>query len=99
MFSTKRNAVLQDTLTFKTLSMEEILKRVLKFEQIKQTTQAIQKTKVDTAVPEPGVNPGSAISIKGLIRFVARLRMEGTARVVSMPPGPHSCVLGPHGPV
>ena len=44
-----KNVVLQDTLTFETFSPEEVLKRALKFEQSKQTTQAFQKTNATTA--------------------------------------------------
>ena len=39
-----RNAVLQDTLTFETFTPDEVLKRAVKFEQSKQTTQAFQKS-------------------------------------------------------
>ena len=39
-----RNPVLQDTLTFETFTPEEVLKRAVKFEQSKQTTQAFQKS-------------------------------------------------------
>ena len=39
-----RNVVLQDTLTFETFTPEEGLKRVIKFEQSKQTTQAFQRS-------------------------------------------------------
>ena len=44
-----KNVVLQDTLTFETFSPEEVLKRALKFEQSKQTTQAFQKANSPTA--------------------------------------------------
>ena len=44
-----KNVVLQDTLTFETFTPEEVLKRALKFEQSKQTTQAFQKSKTMTA--------------------------------------------------
>ena len=47
--SKMKNVVLQDTLTFETFSPEEVLKRALKFEQSKQTTQAFQKTNATTA--------------------------------------------------
>ena len=46
--SKMKNVVLQDTLTFETFSPEEVLKRALKFEQSKQTTQAFQKTNAST---------------------------------------------------
>ena len=47
--SKMKNVVLQDTLTFETFSPEEVLKRALKFEQSKQTTQAFRKTNATTA--------------------------------------------------
>ena len=47
--SKMKNVVLQDTLTFETFSPEELLKRALKFEQSKQTTQAFLKAKSLTA--------------------------------------------------
>ena len=47
--SKMKNVVLQDTLTFETFSPEEVLKRALKFEQSKKTTQAFQKTNTTTA--------------------------------------------------
>ena len=43
------NAVLQDTLTFDTFSPGEVVKRSLKFEQSKQTTQVFQKSNTATA--------------------------------------------------
>ena len=43
-----KNVVLQDTLTFETFSPEEVLKRAIKFEQSKQTTQAFQKPSSST---------------------------------------------------
>ena len=46
--SQMRNVVLQDTLTFETFSPEEVLKRAIKFEQSKQTTQAFQKYSTST---------------------------------------------------
>ena len=46
--SRMRNVVLQDTLTFETFSPEEVLKRAIKFEQSKQTTQAFQKSSTST---------------------------------------------------
>ena len=42
--SKMKNAALQDTLTFQTFTPDEVLKRALKFEQSKQTTQAFQKS-------------------------------------------------------
>ena len=48
--SKMKNVVLQDTLTFETsFSPGEVLKRALKFEQSKQTTQAFQKSNTATA--------------------------------------------------
>ena len=47
--SKMKNVALQDTLTFETFSPEEVLKRALKFEQSKQTTQAFQKANSLTA--------------------------------------------------
>ena len=38
--SRMKNVVPQDTLTFETFSPEEVLKRAIKFEHSKQTTQA-----------------------------------------------------------
>ena len=50
LFSSKmRSPALQDTLTFETLPPDEVLKRALKFEQRKQTTQAFQKSTLGTA--------------------------------------------------
>ena len=46
--SRMRNVVLQDTLTFETISPEEVLKRAIKFEQSKETTQAFQKSSTST---------------------------------------------------
>ena len=46
--SRMRNVILQDTLTFETFSLEEVLKRAIKFEQSKQTTQAFQKSSTST---------------------------------------------------
>ena len=43
-----KNVVLQDTLTFETFSSEEVLKRAIKFEHSKQTTQAFQKSSSST---------------------------------------------------
>ena len=46
--SRMRNVVLQDTLTFEIFSPEEVLKRAIKLEQSKQTTQAFQKSSTST---------------------------------------------------
>ena len=47
--SKMKNVALQDTLTFETFTPREVLKRVLKFEQNKQTTQEFQKSSTMTA--------------------------------------------------
>ena len=41
--SRMKNTALQDTLTFETFSPDEVLKRTIKLEQSKQTTQAFQR--------------------------------------------------------
>ena len=45
-----KNTVLQDTLTFETFTPDEVLKRAIKFEQSKQTTQAFQKSVVKSSM-------------------------------------------------
>ena len=57
-----RNPALQDTLTFETLSPDEVLKRAIKFEQSKQSTQAFQKSTLGTA--QAVTQPSSQIKIK-----------------------------------
>ena len=47
--SKTKTTVLQDTLTFETFTPDEVLKRALKFEQSKQTTQAFQKSNTTAA--------------------------------------------------
>ena len=47
--SKMKNMALQDTLTFEAFTPGEVLKRALKFEQSKQTTQAFQKLNTMTA--------------------------------------------------
>ena len=42
--SRMKNTALQDTLTFETFTPDEVLKRALKFEKSKQTTQPFQKS-------------------------------------------------------
>ena len=42
--SKMKNTALQDTLTFETFTPDAVLKRAMKFEQSKQTTQAFQKS-------------------------------------------------------
>ena len=54
--SRMRNAVLQDTLTFERFTPVEVLKRAIKFEQIKQTTQAFQKSSTTTTNTGPFSN-------------------------------------------
>ena len=49
LISKMRSPALQDTLTFETLPPDEVLKRAIKFEQIKQSTQAFQKSTLGTA--------------------------------------------------
>ena len=39
-----KNTASQETLTFETFTPDEVLKRAIKFEQSKQTTQAFQKS-------------------------------------------------------
>ena len=60
--SKMRSPALQDTLTFETLPPEEVLKRAIKFEQSKQSTQAFQKSTLGTA--QTITQPGSQIKIK-----------------------------------
>ena len=60
--SKMRSPALQDTLTFETLPPEEVLKRAIKFEQSKQSTQAFQKSTLGTA--QAISQPGSQFKIK-----------------------------------
>ena len=60
--SKMRSPSLQDTLTFETLPPEEVLKRAIKFEQSKQSTQAFQKSTLGTA--QTITQPSSQIKIK-----------------------------------
>ena len=46
--SRMRNVELQDTLTFETFTPKEVVKRAIKLEQSKQTTQAIQRSSTST---------------------------------------------------
>ena len=48
--SRMKNTVLQDTLTFETFTPDKVLKRAIKFEQSKQTTQAFQKSVVGSSM-------------------------------------------------
>ena len=61
-FSKMRSPALQDIFTFETLPPDEVLKRALKFEQSKQTTQAFQKSTLGTA--QTISQSGSHIRIK-----------------------------------
>ena len=57
-----KNVVLQDTFTFETFSPEEVLKRAIKFEHSKQTTQAFQKS--SSSVNNSGLFPNTQMKIK-----------------------------------
>ena len=57
-----KNVVLQDTLTFETFSPEEVLKRAIKFEHSKQTTQAFQKS--SSSANNSGLFPNTQMKIK-----------------------------------
>ena len=57
-----KNVDLQDTLTFETFSPEEVLKRAIKFEHRKQTTQAFQKSSSSTN--NSGLFSNSQLQIK-----------------------------------
>ena len=60
--SRMKKVVLQDTLTFETFSPDEVLKRAIKIEQSKQTTQAFQKSSSNTN--NSGLFSNSQIKIK-----------------------------------
>ena len=60
--SKMRSPALQDTLTFETLPTDEVLKRAIKFDQSKQSTQAFQKSTQGTA--QPITQSSSQIKIK-----------------------------------
>ena len=60
--SRMKNTILQDTLTFETFAPDEVLKRAIKFEQSKQTTQAFQKSVIGSS--SGGQFPGPQIKIK-----------------------------------
>ena len=60
--SKMRSTALQDTLTFETLPPGEVLKRAIKFQQSKQSTQAFQKSTLGTA--QTITQPSSQIKIK-----------------------------------
>ena len=60
--SKMKNTLLQDTLTFETFTPDEVLKRALKFEQSKHTTQALQKSNTNNAGASQ--NHGTTMKIK-----------------------------------
>ena len=60
--SRMNNTALQDTLTFETFAPDEVLKRAIKFEQSKQTTQAFQKSVVGSS--KGGKSSGLQIKMK-----------------------------------
>ena len=57
-----RNVVFQDTLTFETFSPGKVLKRAIKFEQSRETTQAFQKS--STSTNNSGLFSNSQMKIK-----------------------------------
>ena len=73
-----RSPALQDTLTFETLPPYEVLKRALKFEQSKQTTNAFQKSNMTTASKIS--QSGSQIKIKQEPIFAVRNRCQANKR-------------------
>ena len=73
-----RSPALQDSLTFETLPPDEVLKRALKFEQSKQTTQAFQKTNMTTASTISQF--GSRIKIKQEPKLAVRNRGQANKR-------------------
>ena len=60
--SKMRSPALEDTLTFETLPPDEVLKRAIKFEQSKQSTQAFQKSTLGTT--QAVTHSSSQIKIK-----------------------------------
>ena len=60
--SQMKNTALQDTLTFELFAPDEVLKRAIKFEQSKQTTQAFQKSVLGSS--SGGQFSGPQIKIK-----------------------------------
>ena len=60
--SRMKKIALQDTLTFEKFTKDEVLKRIIKFEQSKQTTQAFQQSV--TGNTSVGQFPGPQIKIK-----------------------------------
>ena len=59
LISKMKNVTLQDTLTFETLSPDEVL-RALKYEQSKHTTHVFQKTNANT----PGASQSNGTQIR-----------------------------------
>ena len=76
--SKMRSPALQDTLTFETLPPEEVLKRAIKFEQSKQSTQAFQKTTLGTA--QATTQAGPQIKIKQEPILVVGNRNQNTRK-------------------
>ena len=76
--SKMRSPALQDTLTVETLPPEEVLKRAIKFEQSKQSTQAFQKSTLGTA--QAITQPGSQIKIKQEPILVVGNRNQNTRK-------------------
>ena len=76
--SKMRSPALQDTLLFETLPPEEVLKRAIKFEQSKQSTQAFQKSTLGTA--QAITQPGSQIKIKQEPILVVGNRNQNTRK-------------------
>ena len=76
--SKMRSPALQDTLTFETLPPEEVLKRAIKFEQSKQSTQAFQKTTLGTA--QAKTQSGPQIKIKQEPILVVGNRNQNTRK-------------------
>ena len=60
--SRMKNTVLQDTLTFETFTPDEVLKRAIKFEQSKQTTQAFQKSAAGSSIGTKLFEPQTKIN-------------------------------------
>ena len=65
--SRMKNTALQDTLTFETSTPDEVLKRAIKFEQNKQTTQAFQKSVVGSSKGEKIFEPQTKIKQKPIM--------------------------------
>ena len=76
-----RSPALQDTLTFETFPPEEVLKRAIKFEQSKQSTQAFQKSTLGTA--QATTQSGSQVKIKQKPILVVGNRNQNTRKPYS----------------